>query len=163
MKIKAKSLSLSLPFGLGGIVIEPNEAEQKAAWALYVELTTRVATQPFDDQTGSLRAVLSSLHTVFGLTRQILREAGPSVAHGHNAFGPIAIDALTRGIAPFTTRWHLPLLEYEQRRSPEATLLDYERAWPHYQTMRAELHELQKQMRIYADLLAEIAGAKGME
>ncbi len=40
--IKAKSLKVGLPFGLGSIEFEANEAEQRAAWSLYVEMTTRI-------------------------------------------------------------------------------------------------------------------------
>ncbi len=39
----------------------PNETETKAAWQLYVELATRIASQPFDPKRGSLRAAFDSL------------------------------------------------------------------------------------------------------
>lgn len=159
MPIKAKSLSVGLPFGLGSLELEANEAEQRAAWSLYVELTTRVAIQPFDPEMGSLRSVLTSLYSLFSLTREILREAGPGVAHGPNSFGPIAIKVLTEGLAPFT-KWHQPLLDYQQTRPPDVSVLTHERAWEHFSTMQNELAELQQQMRIYTDVLAKIAGVK---
>jgi hypothetical protein len=158
MAIKAKSLSVGLPFGLGHLDFEANEVEQRAAWALYVELETRIATKPFDEEHGLLRNVLSSLYTLFGLTREILREAGPEVVHGPKSFGVIAIEVLSKGIAPFTM-WHQPLLDYEQKRPPEVSALEHEKTWEHYPQMRAELDKLQEQMKIYADVLAEIAGA----
>ena len=43
MATKLKSLNINLPFGLGGATIEINENQQRAAWALYVEMATRVA------------------------------------------------------------------------------------------------------------------------
>jgi hypothetical protein len=55
--IKAKSLAVNLPFGLGSIEFEANEVEQRAAWSLYVELTTRTAIQSLDTYEGSLREV----------------------------------------------------------------------------------------------------------
>jgi hypothetical protein len=160
MPIKAKSLSVGLPFGLGSLEFEANEAEQRAAWSLYVELTTRVAIQPFDSNTGSLRSVLTSLYSVFSLTRETLRDAGPGVAHGPNSFGPVAIKVLTEGLAPFTTKWHQALLDYEQKRPSGVSVSAHERAWEHFSTMQNELAELQTQMRIYADILGKIAGAK---
>jgi hypothetical protein len=159
MPIRAKSLSVGLPFGLGSIEFEANEVEQRAAWSLYVELTTRVAIQPFDPDTGSLRSVLTSLYSLFSLTREILRDAGPDVAHGPNSFGPIAIRVLVEGLAPFTTRWHQPLLDYQQKCLPDVSVLAHERVWEHFSTMQNELAELQQQMRIYAEVLAKIAGA----
>jgi hypothetical protein len=102
---------------------------------------------------------LSSLYTIFDLTRKILREAGPEVAHGPNSFGVIALNVLTEGIAPFTL-WHQPLLDYEKKRSAEVGVLEHERAWEHYDQVVNQLMKLQEQMRIYADVLAQVSGAK---
>ena len=43
--LKLESISLNLPFGLGGVTIVTTEAQRRAAWSLYVELATRVASQ----------------------------------------------------------------------------------------------------------------------
>ena len=47
------------------VKLEPNRAEQRAAWSLYVEISTLIASQPFNSDTGKMRAVLSSLYTLF--------------------------------------------------------------------------------------------------
>jgi hypothetical protein len=158
--IKAQKVSINLPFGLGGIEIVPNEAERRAAWALYVELTTRIATQPFDPENGLMRNVLTSLYSVFSLTREVLREAGPGVAHGPNSLGPLAIEILTKGIAPFTTRWHQRLCIHELTCPEGFSALKHERCWKYFNEMAQELEVLQKEMRTYSNALAEIAGAK---
>jgi hypothetical protein len=160
MNIRATKLSLNLPFGLGGIVIEPNEAEQRAAWTLYVELMTRVAVQPLDPETGLLREALKSLYSLFELTRKILLEAGPEVAHGPESLGPVAIEVLNKGLRPFTAKWHPRLLDYETQRPAEMSQLEHERQWQYYDDMRQELAEVQEKMRGYAEGLAKIAGAK---
>lgn len=161
-KIKAEKISVGLPFGLGSFEITPNRVEQRAAWSLYVELTTRIAVQPFNLETGSMRSVLDSLYTIFGLTRQILRDAGPDVAQGQNSFGPLAIKILTKGIAPFTTKWHHKLQAYESSRPSGMSALEHERSWEHFGQMLKELERLQEQMREYTDVLAQVAGAEGM-
>ena len=160
MAIKAKKLTIGLPFGLGQLELEANEVEQRAVWSLYVQLMTRVATQPFDLNSGSLRNVLSSLYKIFSVTREILTSAGPGVAHGPNSFGPIALEILTKGLAPFTTKWHQPLLDYEQVRPQGVSPLEHERIWGSYKEMKEELAVLQEQMLIYAQVLAKISGAE---
>jgi len=160
MAIKATKLTVSLPFELGKLEFEPDEVQQRAAWSLYVELTTRIATEPFDPKRGLLREVLNSLYSLFDLTREILREAGPDVAKGPNSFGPVAIDILNKGLRPFTTKWHPSLLAHEQKRPPGVSALEHEQAWEHAQEIQQELAELQEQMKVYADVLAQIAGAK---
>jgi hypothetical protein len=158
--MKTEKVSVSLPFGLGGLELAPNKAEQRAAWSLYVELTTRIAVQPFNPETGLMREVLASLYSLFSLTRQVLREAGPDVAQGPNSLGPLAIEILTKGLAPFTTRWHQKLGVYELSCPPGVSALEHEHSWEHFDQMRQELEELQGGMRKYAVALAEIAGTR---
>jgi len=160
MDIKAKRLSLNLPFGLGGIDLEPDEVQEKAAWTLYVELMTRTAVQPLDEEEGLLREVLKSLYSLFELTRNVLRDAGPGVAKGPNSLGPVAIDVLNKGLRPFMAKWHPRLSAYEAKSPEGVSPVEHEHKWGYYQEMRQELEDMQAQMRIYADALAKIAGAK---
>jgi hypothetical protein len=161
--IKATKLTVGLPFDLGKLEFEANEVEQRAAWSLYVELMTRIAIQSLDPKEGLLREALTSLYSLFGLTREVLREVGPEVAHGEQSFGPVAIEILNEGLRPFTAKWHPRLLAHEQLRPENVSALEHERAWEDFKTMRYELEDLQKEMQIYANVLAQISGAKELE
>ena len=153
-------ISLNLPFGLGGIEIKPNEKEREAAWIIYVELMTRIAVQPLDPETGVLRETLDSLYSLFKLTRTVLCDAGPDVGRGQEALGHLAIDVLNKGLRPFMSKWHPRLLAYEAKRPENISNVEYEHGWQHYNEMRKELADLQKEMQIYAKALAQIAGAE---
>ena len=107
---RLKKVSINLPFGIGGAEWEADPTERRAAWSLYVELVTRVAVQPLGREEGVLREALSSLHSLFGTTRQVLREAGPDVGTSRESLGGIAIAVLNRGLRPFLAKWH-PLLQ----------------------------------------------------
>ena len=154
---KAREVTVSIP-GWLSIKLTPNDAERKAAWQLYVELATRVATQPMDRQKGSIRAVLDSLYSVFTLTRAILREGGPDVAAHENSFGPLAIRFLTEVLAPFLLEWHEALREREHMRPPDVPPVLHERTWNRYGEMCAALPALQAKVGSYVAALAEIAG-----
>jgi hypothetical protein len=82
---------VKLPFGIGGAEWEADITERKAAWSLYVELITRIAIQDLEKDQGLLRESLSSLHGLFSVTRQILKEAGPDVGASPNSVGGIAM------------------------------------------------------------------------
>ena len=56
------------------------EADVKAAWELYVELITRVATQPLDDQEGVEATALASIFGLFAFVRELMRRSGPDAA-----------------------------------------------------------------------------------
>ena len=82
---------------------EPNDAERLAAWELYVELITRVAVVPLPAGEGLLREALTSLYTLFGATRDILRRARPE----HR-----------RTQARWPVQLRLPIRGHAQRRHP---------------------------------------------
>jgi hypothetical protein len=157
-KVKATRLTVGLPFNLGSIDLENDEAQQRAAWALYVELSTRISTVPLEEGTGILRETLTSLYNVFNITRQILREAGPEIAKGPNSLGAIAIDVLNKGLRPFLVRWHPVLKDYEEKKTAGSTSVDHERNWDRAPALRVELEGVRQQMVIYVDALAKIAG-----
>jgi predicted transcriptional regulator len=160
MAIRARQLTVKLPFGLGSITFEPNEAEEKAAWEMFVELETRIATQPLDPDHGLLREALTSLYKLFGITREILRKYGPDVANGPESVGALSIRILNFGLREFTAKWHPRLLEHEELKPADVSAVVHERAWQHHDEMRRELEEKQEGLRIYADALAKIAGAR---
>jgi hypothetical protein len=157
-KSKATKLVVGLPFNLGKLEFEPDEVQQQAAWELYVELNTRIATQPLPLEQGGLRDALSSLHNIFEVTREILREAGPSVAQGPNSLGALAIEVLNKGLRPFLTKWHPKLQEYEQKNKGEIPTIEFEQNWEYATELREELSNLQEQMSIYTEALAAVAG-----
>jgi hypothetical protein len=153
---RAKEVTVSIP-GWLSVKFAPNTAERKAAWSLYIELSTRIAAQPFDRKAGVMREVLNSLYTLFDFTRQVLREAGPEVAHGPDSFGPVAIRFLTEVLAPFTTKWHQPLLVYEALRPNDRNVLKHERQWERFTEMSTDLQALQEKVHAYTEALAKIA------
>lgn len=157
-KVKATKLTIGLPFNLGALEFENDEAQQRAAWSLYVELSTRIAIQPLEEGEGILREALTSLYNIFGITRQILREAGPEIARGPQSFGAIAIEVLNRGLRPFLVKWHPLLKSYEEQKPIDKTTLDHERSWEREKELRKELNQVREQMAIYVDALAKISG-----
>lgn len=167
---RISQLSLNLPFGLGGVTIDIGQAEREAAWKLYVEFGTRISTQPLASGTGSAREALSSLHSLFGITREILKEAGPEVGQSPTGLGPVAIRILNDGLRPFLTKWHvaygdfeltagLAMLREHSLRSIPIELVD-QAAWSELDAFYAELEAVRLEMRKYVHQLAIIAGTE---
>lgn len=80
------------------------DAERRASWELYLELASRVSVVELDREQGLLREAISSLYSLFGTTRDILRRYGPEVAPplqpGHVSFGVLAMTTLNRVLRP---------------------------------------------------------------
>jgi hypothetical protein len=150
---RLKKVSVSLPFGIGSAEWDSDPTERRAAWSLYVELVTRIAVQPLGTHEGVLRETLSSLHSLFAMTRAILREAGPDVGASHDSVGGIAIAVLNNGLRPFLAKWHPLLLAWEAKRQPTDNPKEHELQWVEEPRLREELNELIKDLERYADAL----------
>jgi hypothetical protein len=122
---------------------EPKDADKDAAWELYVELLTRVTTHALLSKEGTEQAALSSLHSLFKTTLDILK------GHGREciAFSKVAVVVLNQVIRPFTTKWH-PLFDPGPPTAEQCT------------AFRSELTALQRKLISYAHILSEIAGVE---
>jgi hypothetical protein len=153
---KQFTVSLNLPFGLGGLeqTWEPDDDERRAAWELYVELATRIATVPLDRDKGLAREALTSLYTLFDSTRAILRRYGPGIAQpkidGGASFGTLAVTVLL-------STWHPMLQDWEEQRPADVTRVAWEQQWERISELRTAVDDVRATVEQYAALLAEVA------
>jgi hypothetical protein len=141
---------------------KPNNVERVAAWELYVELITRISVVPLAPNEGLLREALTSLHSLFGATREILRRHGPAVAEpkrsGEYNFGWLAVAMLNFAVRPALARWHPQLSHWETQRPEDRSPVDHEHAWPQSAALRGELDQLRQALAVYARVFAEACG-----
>jgi len=154
---KLTSVKIKIPW-VGEAEWNADPKERNAAWSLYVELVTRISVQALPANEGSLREVLTSLHSLFDSTRQILKAAGPDIGASITSVGGIAIAVLNRGIRPFLSRWHPALSDWELRRDASLSPGEHERKWPELNHFRSELSKLRVDLESYSEGLATIAG-----
>ena len=141
---------LKLSFGFAEVELEtsPTSADADAAWALYVELATRITTQALPMDAGDEASALKSVHGLFDLTRNILKAPGGRKAR---RFAKVAITVLNVVIRPFTAKWH------------KASLAGAFQDANQCQDFRIELASLQAWLKDYTNLLADIAGVPDLE
>lgn len=132
--------SLKISAGFLDLEFAPNDADRKAAWELYVELLTRVATQYLAPDHGDEKTALDSIHALFGLTREILK-SNP----GCLEFAKLSIVALNQVIRPFTAKWH--------RLSLAGAFTEPTKC----HEFRQDLSALQSRLRLYTVALSQIA------
>ncbi len=139
----------------------PDKKERDAAWEMYIELVTRISVVELQPDEGLLREALSSLYTLFGTTREILRKYGPAVAKpkrkGNMSFGYLAITILNRAIRPVLAKWHPLLLDYESKRESSVSPLEHEKKWGKCEEFRKELNSLRSVLTDYGDILSKVA------
>ncbi len=162
-KLSEVEVNITLPY-IGGIRGKwiPDESEKRAAWEIYIELITRVATIELKPGEGLLRESLKSIYSIFSSTREILRKYGPSIADTGSekdiSLGFISIAFLNTVLRPFLSKWHPRLLEHEGKRDEDCSIVHHEERWECNEEFREELREVQVKLQEYASLLASVAG-----
>ena len=139
IKLKFKTPVLELDW-------EPKAEDRQAAWELYVELLTRITTQPLEELSGDEGSALDSVHKLFDLTRDVLKRNGQDCIQ----FTRIAVAVLNQRIRPFTAKWH--------RLSLQEAFKDRE----HCKQFRQELAEMQSELVLYSKMLADMAGVEDL-
>ena len=136
--------NIKLNVGFMEAEFEAKPDDQEAAWEMYVELITRTLTQELRDEDGDEKTALDSVHSLFPITREILKSKGRKC----ESFTKIAVIVLNQIVRPFTAKWHK--LEIEGAFNDPVKCKEF----------REELKQLQKKMRGYSAMLASIAGVE---
>jgi hypothetical protein len=125
---------------------KPQAEDQDAAWEMYIELLTRVTTQALAAEHGDEKTALSSVHALFPLTREIIKQ------HGRHCieFTKIAVVVLNQVIRPFTAKWH--------GRSLDGAFDDLEQCVE----FRSDLRALQAELGRYSRMLSDMAGVEDL-
>lgn len=161
-KLDSYKIDLKLPY-IGGIsgTWKPDESERKAAWEMYVELVTRISVTRLGPDDGLLREALTSLYSLFGTTRAILRHYGPSIAQpkddGKLSFGYLAVAVLNVVLRPLLAKWHPLLLDYENTKDVLDSFFEHERKWDNHEELRKVLNDVRLTIIEYANILAQVA------
>lgn len=135
LRINAQFLTVSLEF---------NDADRHAAWEMYIELLTRITTQPLAQEHGDEATALASIHSLFPTTRNIIKK------HGRDSlqFTKLAIIVLNQIIRPFTAKWHKLSL---------AGAFDDPIQCAEF---RGDMAALQGELRRYTGMLGDMAGVE---
>ena len=120
------------------------DQSHEAAWAMYVQMLTRITTQPLPDEDGDEQTALDSVYSLFATTRDILTEYGREAPE----FSKLAVLILNQKVRPFTAKWHVPSLQ--------GAFTDAEKC----AEFRDELRDLQGILRGYMEALAALAGVE---
>lgn len=133
--------SIKLNIAFAELEFEATQDDMTAAWDMYVELITRVTTQELDADSGDEKAALESIHVLFSITRQILKEKGRLAPN----FTKIAVIVLNQILRPFLSKWHRKELKGAFDSDDNCT------------EFRDELESLRQQLVCYSKMLADMA------
>lgn len=140
-----------------------SNAQKRIAWSLFVELTTRIATQAMPDSDGDNGIALKSLYDLFQFTRKSIIEIKPtsvlpSQRGSVDTVETYALAMLNQDLRPFLSKWH-PLWDDWKNSNPATSGTN----WIHHTEFRESLRAVQTKIRSRADGLGRIAGVDDID
>jgi hypothetical protein len=141
-RTKTQDLIKTLDLGhLSTDTSEPCDQDRAVAWQIYVELRTRISTQPLHFLDGDEETALTSLYNLFQPSRELLEKHGPEAYRA----AAVVEAMLNKSVRRFTAKWHRKKVAGELIRDDAC------------RELRAELRALQNELREYEQLLYAIA------
>lgn len=157
--VRVSELTVRIP-QFSDLTFVVDDDARLVAWRLYVEVSTRISTQPLASDEGLLREALNSLYSLFTTTRKLLKASRPTAreAKGEQSVEHFAISMLNNELRPFLSKWH-PRLERFEDANPDSP----EAAWEFNDQCRTELARVSANTLQYAFAFARLAGVRNPE
>ena len=160
-----KSVSLSLPFKLGSVVFDTTPTDRIIAWKAYVQLVTRKAALPFDEEHDSIEDVYASLYSLFNATRDLLSDLPPKNFQNPDGISAQLLRILNDGLRPHLTRWQSDFRTWigNARKKDEFMSMSpvgLQKRYPRYSSLVEDLKDTNTELSELADGLYLIARGK---
>lgn len=149
--------------GIGKVRIRPSYEDVQIAHKAWVELVTRKAGLPFDEEHDIITEVYDSWYALFREMRGLAKEIPAEKLRNSKdtqELVKLLVDALNLGLRPHLTKWQAKFrhwfksaIKKDDGKSPQ----EIQKQYPQYQELVNDLKEVNKQIVKYADVIKQIA------
>ncbi len=165
LRYPSYSVSVGLPFNLGSRTYDTTPWDRIVAWKLYVQLVTRKAALPFDENYDLISEVYDSLFAIFGVTRDLLLQLPPHEFEREDGVAPLLLRVMNDGLRPHLTRWQSDFRKWwgeavDARENVDKSPQEIQRQYPHYTELVADLRQTNTELSKLTDELLSIARAR---
>ncbi len=156
------SHSIGLPFNLGSRTYDTTPRDRIVAWKLYVQLATRKAALPFDENYDLISDVYDSLFGLFAVTRELLLELPPHEFEREEGIAQLLLQVVNSGLRPHLTQWQAEYRSWwdeavktdgNRGKAPQ----EVQRQYPRYAALVSDLKRTNTELSKLADELLIIA------
>jgi len=146
--------------------ITPNDETAQVAHQAYVELVTRKAALPFDEQHDAVSEVYDSWYALFGELRKLARTISAREVRDETALCSLLdllTDVLNKGLRPHLTRWQGPYRAWlRAKRAEEPALSEsiLQREFPEYEALVTSLRATNAMLEELTRKLGQLAHGK---
>lgn len=154
--------------GLSGskIILRPNRSDKDMAYKLWVEISTRKLSLPFDPENDLIVEVYDSWYDFFQIARDLLKTIPSSRAETEDGKKIISLtmDMLNKSIRPHLTKWQAGFRRwYDIRIAKEKEGVDprtIQREYSKYDELIKEISVMTKYITAYKAVLGKIIKAE---
>jgi hypothetical protein len=149
--------------GIGSVRIRPSYEDVQIAHRAWVELVTRKAALPFDEENDVIVEVYDSWYQLFGRIRDLIKDIPAQKLRSSSdtrELVRIMVDALNKGLRPHLTRWQARFRRwYETQLAAQQDVAPQtlQRQFPEYAALTKDLKAINHQILEYAELLRRIS------
>jgi hypothetical protein len=163
-RYRVNSITISIPFGLGSVTVEPSSEDRLIAWRMYVQLTTRKAALPFDEAHDVVVEIYSSLYELFPVTRELLSSMKLDDVARRKGVADVILRTLNDGLRPHLTTWNASFRQWWEvqvanKANKKHTPQELQQKFPRYKELVDDLKRTNTELSRFADELLAIARA----
>lgn len=153
-------------FGLPKFTVRANRENVRIAYEAWIELVTRKAGLPFDEEHDTIVEVYNSWHELFGKLRCLAKTVPAyrlAVCPDTRRLVEVMVDVLNKGLRPHLTKWQARFRRWYKKQAsdrPDTAPQAIQREYPEYAALVADLKEVNGGLVIYANWLRQIAAGE---
>lgn len=158
------SVSLNIPFNLGNISYQPRDQDRIVAWKLFVQLKSRKAALPFDEESDVIAELYDSFYELFPITRELLSGLPLSEVGKRAGIADLVLRVQNDGLRPHLTKWQASFRRWwdkaiNDEKNHELSPTQVQRLYPQYGDLVRDLRKMNEELAKYAENLLVIAQA----
>lgn len=153
--------------GIGRVKIRPGYEDIRVAHKAWVELVTRKAALPFEEDHDVISEIYDSWYALFQEMRSLTKTIPAEKVRGSKDTQELVrllVDALNKGLRPHLTQWQARFRHwYEEalKKNPEKSPQELQRDYPQYGELVDDMKKVNKQLVQYAEVIKRIAHGEG--
>lgn len=149
--------------GIGKVKIRPSHEDVQVAHKAWVELVTRKAGLPFDEEHDVIAEVYDSWYALFQEMRSLAKELPAEKLRNSKDTQELVrllVDALNLGLRPHLTKWQAMFRHWYEaaiKQNGSKSPQEIQKEYPHYLELVDDLKKVNKQIVEYAAVIKQIA------
>ena len=149
--------------GIGKVKIRPSYEDVQVAHKAWVELATRKAGLPFDEENDVIVEIYDSWYELFREMRNLAKQIPAEKVRARRDTRElirILVGALDKGLRPHLTRWQAKFRRWyktELGKYPDKSPQEIQKEYPEYQELVNDLRNVNEQLVQYTALIKRIA------